>query len=118
VDGLRRRRADEVATFIVLGSDGRHVLLGRHAAPDAAEVAQIAALLAAQGKGGWVARMVGDYWHRSHCVRLEMVREASPSSTPFDQAAEAFQAIRLGISASCQIPRPAGDPGIAAESKG
>jgi hypothetical protein len=85
-----------VATFIVLGSDGRHVLLGRHAAPDAAEVAQIAALLAAQGKGGWVARMVGDYWHRSRSMRLEMVSEASPSSTPFDQAEAAFQAIRCG----------------------
>ena len=82
--------------MILLGSDGRHVLLGRHGEPEGEELAKIAAALAAKNLGGWVARMSGDYWHRGRRVRLELVREAAPSPTPFDEAAAAFQAIRLG----------------------
>jgi hypothetical protein len=91
-----RRSAAQGETFILLGSDGRHVLLGRQCEPDATEVGQIAALLVAKNLGGWVALMTGDYWHRRRRVRLEMVRAAAPSSTPFDQAEAAFQAIRRG----------------------
>ncbi|WP_424140338.1 hypothetical protein [Roseomonas chloroacetimidivorans] len=91
-----RRSAAQGETFILLGSDGRHVLLGRQCEPDAAEVGQIAALLAAKNLGGWVALMRGDYWHRQRRVSLERIREAAPSSIPFDQAEAAFQAIRRG----------------------
>jgi hypothetical protein len=93
---MPRRFAAQGEIFILLGSDGRHVLLGRQCEPDAAEVRQIAALLAAKNLGGWVALMTGDYWYRQRRVRLEMVCEAVPSSTPFDQAKAAFQAIRRG----------------------
>jgi hypothetical protein len=94
-----RRCAAQGETFILLGSDGRHVLLGRQCEPDAAEVGQIVALLVAKGLGGWVARMTGDYWHRQRTVRLEQICEAVPSSTPFDRAEAAFQAIRRGATA-------------------
>jgi hypothetical protein len=49
--------------------------------------------------GGWVALMTGDYWHRQRAVRLEQIREAAASFTPFDQAEAAFQAIHLCTSA-------------------
>jgi hypothetical protein len=92
----RRRRADEVATFILLGSDGRHVLLGRQAAPEDAEVGQIGALLASMGQGGWVVRMAGDYWNRKRPVCLEMIREAAPSPVQFETAAAGFEKRRQG----------------------
>ena len=44
--------ADQGGIFIVLGDDGRHVLLGRAVEPDAAEVATIGAKLAEVGRGG------------------------------------------------------------------
>ena len=88
--------ADQGGTFIVLGDDGRHVLLGRAVEPDAAEVATIGAKLAEAGRGGWVVLMRGDYWRRSRRVRLALIQEAAPSPTPFDQAEAAFQARRKG----------------------
>jgi hypothetical protein len=66
-----RRSSPQGTVWIVLGSDGRHVLLGRHGEPDAAELGQIAALLTAKNLGGWVALMRGDYWHRQRRVSLE-----------------------------------------------
>ncbi|WP_426957989.1 hypothetical protein [Muricoccus radiodurans] len=81
-------------TLILLGSDGRHVLLGRHAEPDEAELESIAASLTRAGLGGWVARMRGDYWHRQRAVRLEEIRVAAPSAVPFAEAVAAFQARR------------------------
>lgn len=81
-------------TLIVLGSDGRHVLLGRCAEPDAAELARIGEGLTAAGLGGWIARMRGDFWHRRRAVRLEEVRVAAPCSVTFAAAVAAFQALR------------------------
>ncbi|HEY8612364.1 MAG TPA: hypothetical protein VIL69_13860 [Roseomonas sp.] len=91
-----RRSSPQGETFILLGSDGRHVLLGRHGEPDAAEMERIIAHLAAQKLGGWVALMRGDYWQPRGRVRVQMIREAAPSPTPFDQAEAAFQARRQG----------------------
>jgi hypothetical protein len=95
-----RRCAPQVETLILLGSDGRHVLLGRHAEPDAAELAKVATALQAKGLGGWLVRMTGDCWHRRRPVRLEIIKEATPSTVPFALAEAAFQAIRSGALAS------------------
>ncbi|WP_043838362.1 hypothetical protein [Muricoccus aerilatus] len=95
-----KRSAPQVETLILLGSDGRHALLGRHAEPDAAELANVATALRAKGLGGWVVRMTGDYWHQRRPVRLQVIKEATPSAVPFVQAAAAFQAIRSGALAS------------------
>ena len=94
-----RRSPAQGEVFILLGSDGRYVLLGRHGEPSADEMAQITAHLSAQNLGGWVARMSGDYWHRARRVRLEQIREVAPSTTNFHHAEAAFQARRTGATA-------------------
>lgn len=40
--------------WIILGTDGRHVFLGRHSDPSPEELAQVEAGLAAQGLAGWL----------------------------------------------------------------
>jgi len=52
--------AGTVQRWIVLGTDGRHVSLGR-AKPSATEIATANNALAAQGLSGWLARMQGAY---------------------------------------------------------
>jgi len=91
-----RRSAAQREALILLGDDGRHVLLGRHGEPDAGEMARIAALLTASGHGGWVARLCGDYWHRTQRVTLERVQDVAPTTIPFSEAVEAFQTLRRG----------------------
>ncbi|MCA3323806.1 MAG: hypothetical protein INF69_08855 [Roseomonas sp.] len=55
--------------WIVLGTDGQHVSLGR-TEPSEAEVKAASDALAAQGLSGWLARMQGEYYSRG-CVMLE-----------------------------------------------
>ena len=92
-----RRCPPQVETLILLGCDGRHVLLGRHAEPDAAEIAKITTALQTKGRGGWFVRMTGDYWHMRRPVRLQVIKEATPSTVPFEEAEAAFHAIRSGV---------------------
>jgi hypothetical protein len=49
-------RTQTESRWIVLGTDGRHVSLGR-SEPSEAEVASASDALAAQGLSGWLARM-------------------------------------------------------------
>ena len=55
--------------WIVLGTDGQHVSLGR-TEPSEAEIASASDALAAQGLSGWLARLQGNYYNRVK-VRLE-----------------------------------------------
>ncbi|MCA3311101.1 MAG: hypothetical protein ING03_16855 [Roseomonas sp.] len=55
--------------WIVLGTDGRHVSLGR-TEPSETEIASASDALAAQGLSGWLARLQGNYYNRVK-VRLE-----------------------------------------------
>ncbi|MCA3416210.1 MAG: hypothetical protein INF84_16555 [Roseomonas sp.] len=48
--------AETETRWMVLGTDGRHVSLGR-TEPSATEVATTSDALAAQGLSGWLARM-------------------------------------------------------------
>ena len=48
--------------WIILGTDGRHVTLGRHTDPLPEDIAQAEASLNAQGLAGWLVVMKGGYY--------------------------------------------------------
>ncbi len=58
--------------WMVLGTDGRHVSLGR-TEPTEIEVQAASDTLAARGLSGWLARMQGEYYSRAR-VTLEPLR--------------------------------------------
>ena len=79
--------------WIVLGTDGRHVSLGR-TEPSEAEIATASDALAAQGLSGWLARLQGDYYSRAR-VKLEPLRAIGAAPEADWQAAlAAFHAAR------------------------
>jgi hypothetical protein len=81
---------------MVLGTDGRHVSLGR-TEPREAEIVTASDALAAQGLSGWLARMQGDYYSRRR-VTLEPLRRIGISHDADWQAAlTAFHAARRYI---------------------
>ena len=65
-------RIETEARWIVLGTDGRHVSLGR-TEPSEAEIATASDALAAQGLSGWLARLHGAYYSRGK-VTLEPIQ--------------------------------------------
>lgn len=79
--------------WIVLGTDGRHVTLGRHTDPTQEEVAAAEAGLAAQGLAGWLVLMKGGYYVQRK-PSLMMVRALCDPQKPYAEAVEAFQAAR------------------------
>lgn len=87
------RRSKE-KRWIVLGEDGRHVTLGRHADPTEAEIAAAQSALAAQALAGWLAVMEGDYFARGSRPALLMVRPLGSPAGLFEAAADAFEAAR------------------------
>ncbi|GIX10387.1 hypothetical protein [Elioraea sp.] len=87
------RRSKE-KRWIVLGEDGRHVTLGRHTDPTDAEIAAVQGALAAQGLGGWLAIMEGDYFGRRSPPALLMVRPLGSPAERFEAAVEAFETTR------------------------
>lgn len=80
--------------WIVLGTDGRHVTLGRHTDPTEEEMAAAEASLAAQGMAGWLVLMKGGYYVQRK-PSLMMVRALANPQVPFAQAEATFQALRL-----------------------
>jgi hypothetical protein len=86
-------RPDGERRWIILGEDGRHVTLARHADPSAEELAQAEASLAAQGLAGWLAVMEGSYYLERK-PSLMMVRPLCNPQRSFADAADAFQAAR------------------------
>jgi hypothetical protein len=79
--------------WIVVGTDGRHVSLGRNE-PSEAEVATASDALAALGLSGWLARMRGEYYSRG-CVMLEPIRRiGAPHEADWQAALSVFHAAR------------------------
>jgi hypothetical protein len=62
-------RIETETRWMVMGTDGRHLSLGR-TEPSEAEVIAASDALAAHGHSGWLARMQGEYYSR-HRVTLE-----------------------------------------------
>lgn len=87
------RRAGADIRWIVLGTDGRHVTVGRHSDPTPEEVEKAEHGLAAQGLAGWLAVMRGDYFARRR-PSLMMVRPLANPARPFTEAAADFETKR------------------------
>ena len=81
------------ARWIVLGTDGRHVTLGRHTDPTEEEIAAAEASLSAQGMAGWLVLMKGGYYAQGK-PSLMMVRALANPARAFADAAADFQAKR------------------------
>jgi hypothetical protein len=79
--------------WIVLGTDGRHVSLGR-AEPSATEIATANDALAAQGLSGWLARMQGDYYSRGKVMLEPHRRIGAEHEADWQAALTAFKAAR------------------------
>ncbi|UFN51591.1 hypothetical protein LPC08_25340 (plasmid) [Roseomonas sp. OT10] len=85
---------DRERRWIVLGTDGRHVTLGRHSDPTEEEVLAAERSLSANGLAGWLAVMEGDYYARRGRPGLMMVRPLAAPTGAFKDAAAAFEAAR------------------------
>ncbi len=79
--------------WVVLGSDGRHVSLGR-TEPGEAEVNTASDALAAQGLSGWLARMQGDYYSRAMVTLEPLQRMGAAHDADWQAALAAFHAAR------------------------
>jgi hypothetical protein len=86
-------RIETESRWIVLGTYGRHVSLGR-TEPSEAEITVTSNALAAQGRSGWLARMQGDYYSRRK-LTLEPLRTlGSTPEADWQTAVTAFHAVR------------------------
>ena len=80
--------------WIVLGTDGRHVTLGRHSGPAEEEIQAAERALAARGQAGWLAVLKGDYWCRRAKMSVMAVRPLADPTSSFEEAVAAFEASR------------------------
>jgi hypothetical protein len=76
--------------WLVLAADGRHVTLGRHRAPDEAELVRAAEELDRQGVVAWFARMTGGYYERA-VPRVERIRQLTGGEADWEAAVAAFE---------------------------
>ena len=79
--------------WMVLGTDGRHVSLGR-TEPSEAEIATASDALAAQGLSGWLARMQGEYYSRRKVTLEPLQRIGIAHNADWQAALAAFHAAR------------------------
>ncbi len=86
-------RIETETRWIVLGTDGRHVSLGR-AEPSTTETATASDALAAQGFSGWLARMQGDYYSRRKIILEPLQRIGAEHDADWQAALSAFHAAR------------------------
>jgi hypothetical protein len=86
-------RIETESRWMVLGSDGRHVSLGR-TEPSEAEITAASDALAAQGLSGWLARMQGDYYSRGKVTLEPLLRIGIAHDTDWQAALAAFDAAR------------------------
>jgi hypothetical protein len=86
-------RTETEARWIVLGTDGRHVSLGR-TEPNVAEIATASDALAAQGLSGWLARMHGEYYSRGKVTLESLQRIGADHEADWQAALAAFHAAR------------------------
>ncbi len=85
--------AETETRWIVLGTDGRHVSLGR-TEPSEAEIATASDALDAQGLSGWLARMQGDYYSRGKVTLESLQRIGAEHDADWQAALAAFHAAR------------------------
>jgi len=81
-------------SWIVLGQDGRHVTLGRAAAPTDEESVAASEALAAQGLGGWIVPLDGNYWGRGSVTLAPVNTIGVATDLNWPAAVAAFEAIR------------------------
>ena len=86
-------QAETETRWIVLGTDGRHVSLGR-TEPSEAEIVTASDALAAQGLSGWLARMWGKYYSRKNVTLEPLQRIGAPHDADWQAALAAFHAAR------------------------
>ena len=86
-------RTETETRWMVLGTDGRHVSLGR-TEPSEAEIASASGALAAQGLSGWLARMQGDYYSRGKVMLEPLQRIGIAHDADWQAALTAFHAAR------------------------
>ncbi|MCA3300446.1 MAG: hypothetical protein IOC54_12855 [Methylobacterium sp.] len=86
-------RTETESRWIVLGTDGRHVSLGR-TEPSEAEVLVASNTLAAQGLSGWLARMRGEYYSREKVTLEPLQRIGTEHEADWQAAVAAFHAAR------------------------
>jgi hypothetical protein len=79
--------------WIVLGTDGQHVSLGR-SEPSEAEITAAGDALAAQGLSGWLARMQGEYYSRRKVTLEPMQRIGTEHNADWQATLAAFLAAR------------------------
>ena len=85
--------AETETRWIVLGTDGRHVSLGR-TEPTEAEILTASDALAAQGLSGWLVRMLGDYYSRGKVMLEPLQRIGADHKADWQAALAAFHAAR------------------------
>jgi hypothetical protein len=86
-------RIETETRWMVLGTDGRHVSLGR-AEPSEADVMAASDALAAQGLSGWLARMQGEYYSRARVTLEPLQRIGIAHDANWQAALTAFHAAR------------------------
>ena len=85
--------AETETRCIVVGTDGRHVSLGR-TEPSEAEIATASDALATQGLSGWLARMRGEYYSRGKVTLEPLQRIGAAHDADWQAALTAFHAAR------------------------
>ena len=86
-------RIETETRWIVLGTDGRHISLGR-TEPTEMEVMAASDALAAQGLSGWLARMQGEYYRRRKVTIEPQQRIGIAHDGDWQAALAAFNAAR------------------------
>jgi hypothetical protein len=86
-------KAEAETRWIVLGTDGRHVSLGR-TEPSETEIASASDALAAQGLSGWLVCMQGDYYSRGKVMLEPLERIGIAHDADWQAALAAFHAAR------------------------
>ena len=86
-------RIETETRWMVLGTDGRHVSLGR-TEPNEAEIATASDALAAQGLSGWLARLHGPYYSRGKVMLEPIKRIGADHAADWQAALAAFHAAR------------------------
>jgi hypothetical protein len=80
--------------WIVLGTDGRHISLGRATPPTDIEITATSDALAAQGLSGWLVCMQGDYYSRRKVTLEPLKRIGAEHETDWQAALAAFHTAR------------------------
>ncbi len=86
-------RIETETRWIMLGTDGRHVSLGR-TEPSETEIVTASDALGAQGLSGWLARMHGEYYSRRKVTLESLQRIGIAHDADWQAALSAFHAAR------------------------